>query len=51
MGTIIGVNLSFTSIYGCNKSDILNKNVNIIMPFIYAKYHDNILKKYSETNV
>ncbi|EGR29625.1 PAS domain S-box family protein [Ichthyophthirius multifiliis] len=50
IGQIISTNLSCVSLFGYAKTELLNKNVSFLMPFVYAKYHDQILKRYIETN-
>ncbi|EAS00830.2 PAS domain S-box protein (macronuclear) [Tetrahymena thermophila SB210] len=50
IGQILTLNLSCSSMFGYSKTELLNKNVNILMPQIYQKHHEDILKRYVETN-
>lgn len=50
LGQIVSINLSCASLFGYSKTELLNKNVTNIQPIIYAKHHDDILKRYLETN-
>lgn len=36
--------------FGYYKNEIQNKNINSLMPFIFSKIHDDILKMFLETN-
>ncbi len=42
--------MSAASIFDYTKQEVINKNVTMLMPHIYSKSHDDILKKYIETN-
>ena len=44
-GTIINLSLNSCSIFGYNKSEIIGKHMNILIPEIYHKIHD---KKFNE---
>jgi hypothetical protein len=35
---------------GYQKSELLNKNISSIMPIVFGKVHDEILKSYLETS-
>lgn len=35
---------------GYEKSEILNKKVNNIMPSLFSRYHDDFLKRFLDTN-
>ncbi len=37
------INVNAQKIFGYSKGELLNKKVNDLMPFIYAKQHDRIL--------
>jgi len=50
MGQIMTLNLSSCCLFAYAKTDLLNKNVNVLMPSIFAKHHDEILKRYTETS-
>ena len=47
MGQITAFNKSFSNMLGYTKNELLGRNVNIIMPFVYSKSHDEALKYYS----
>ena len=36
--------MSAASLFGYDKSEILNKKVNNLMPDLYARHHDDFLK-------
>jgi len=50
MGSIVSLNLSCASLFGYTKAELLNQNVSILMPSLFANYHDEILKRYAETS-
>lgn len=45
-GMITNINLGASSILGYHKNDVINKNINAIMPKSYAKYHNYFVKNY-----
>lgn len=45
LGVITDCNLPVSRIFGYNKNDIIGSNIKKLMPEIYAKYHDEILKR------
>lgn len=45
-GCIKKINLLFSSLFGYTKDDILDKNVNKIMPELYAKFHDTFIYQF-----
>jgi len=50
LGIITSVNLSCSSIFGYNKSELINRNIKILMPPLYAKNHDQYIEHYIQTN-
>ena len=51
IGTVKKVNLLFTSLFGYPRDEIIDKNINLIMPEIYANSHDMFLRRYIEAGV
>jgi PAS domain S-box-containing protein len=50
MGHVNNVNNEITRILGYSKSDVLNQNINKIMPKVYADIHDSFMRRYFETS-
>ncbi|EGR27581.1 PAS domain S-box family protein [Ichthyophthirius multifiliis] len=48
LGQIMGCNLTAASLFGYQKAELINRNVNILQPYLYSKNHDDILKHYLE---
>jgi len=48
-GMITGINLAAASLFGYNKTELLNRKVNVLMPQIYGKHHDSFLENYLNT--
>ena len=46
LGIITAINLACSSVFGYNKSELINRNIKLLMPTIYAKYHDQFLLDY-----
>jgi hypothetical protein len=46
---ITGINLAAASLFGYNKTELLNRKVTVLMPGIYAKHHDSFLENYLNT--
>ena len=46
LGMITGINLAAASLFGYNKTELLNRKVNYLMPQVYGKYHDAFLENY-----
>ena len=45
MGLISNVNLSACRVFGfLRKEELFNKNIKMLMPSIYAHYHDDFLR-------
>ena len=49
LGIITGVNLACSSIFGYSKSELINRNVNILLPQVYAKHWDQFLENFLST--
>ena len=45
-GIITGVNLAAASLFGYNKTELLNRKVNMLMPQVYARSHDLFIEEY-----
>lgn len=43
-------NLTVASLFGYSKTELINRNVNMLQPYVYSKNHDDILKHYVENN-
>ncbi|KAL4432303.1 hypothetical protein ABPG74_011062 [Tetrahymena malaccensis] len=48
-GIITNINLAASGQLGYNKMEILNRNVKVLMPQMYSKFHDNFLETYLST--
>jgi len=48
-GIITGINLAAASLFGYNKTELLNRKVNVLMPQVFAKYHDSFIENYLNT--
>lgn len=40
------VNLAVSGLFGFLKSEMLNRNVKMMMPMVYQKYHDSFIENY-----
>lgn len=40
------VNLAVVSLFGFHKSEILNRNVKMLMPILYSIHHDSFIENY-----
>jgi PAS domain S-box-containing protein len=47
---ITGINLAAASMFGYNKTELINRKVNVLMPQIYSKYHDSFVENYLNNN-
>ncbi|EGR34809.1 PAS domain S-box family protein, putative [Ichthyophthirius multifiliis] len=45
-GIISNINLAASGQLGYNKMEILNRNVKVLMPNMYSKYHDTFIESY-----
>ena len=41
-------NLTVASLFGYQKTELINRNVSMLQPYLYSKSHDDILKHYIE---
>jgi len=48
-GIITGINLAAASLFGYNKTELLNRKVNVLMPQVFSKYHDSFMENYLNT--
>lgn len=49
-GVITGINLAAASLFGYNKTELINRKVNVLMPQIYSKFHDDFISNYLNNN-
>ncbi|CAD8070227.1 unnamed protein product [Paramecium primaurelia] len=45
---ILGLNQSCAKTFGYTKSELLDRKINVLMPNIYAQYHDQFLEGYTQ---
>lgn len=43
---ITGVNLAAAAMFGYNKTELINRRVNMLMSQVYSKYHDSFIEDY-----
>lgn len=48
-GLVSNLNLAATAALGYNKMEVINKNINNIMPHIYSVKHDTFLENYLQS--
>ena len=46
LGVITGINLSAASLFGYNKTELLNRKVSVLMPQLYSRHHESFLEDY-----
>lgn len=46
---ITNLNLASCNLFGYNKSEMINRKINIFMPNIYSKIHDAIIENFLQT--
>ncbi|CAD8156622.1 unnamed protein product [Paramecium pentaurelia] len=51
VGKIVNVNTLFTTFFGYQKEELLNKSINVLMPKLYAEKHDNYLIEFFDNIV
>ncbi|CAD8150032.1 unnamed protein product [Paramecium pentaurelia] len=49
-GQIYAINMAAASLLGFDKNELMNKKINNIMPQLYAKHHDDFLRRFLDTN-
>lgn len=49
IGVISNINIACSSIFGYTKSELINRNVKILMPSLYSKNHDSFIENYNQT--
>ncbi|CAD8125808.1 unnamed protein product [Paramecium sonneborni] len=47
---ICNLNLSLCNLLGYQKTELLNRKINLLIPQIYAKFHDNYLEMFLQSN-
>lgn len=40
------MNVAAATLFGYNKSEIMNRKINVLMPNIYAKHHDSFIEAF-----
>jgi PAS domain S-box-containing protein len=50
LGIISSINLAASSIFGYTKSELINRNIKILMSQIYGRHHDQFLENYINTS-
>lgn len=43
------MNVAAATLFGYNKSEVLNRKINVLMPNIFAKNHDSFIENYLAT--
>lgn len=43
---ITNLNLASCNLFGYNKSEMINRKINIFMPNLYSKFHDGIIESF-----
>lgn len=51
LGLITNMNKSFVHLFGYIANELVNKYITNIIPDLFSKTHNEILKKYLETNI
>lgn len=49
-GSIVRVNLLFSSLFGFSKEEVLGKKINLLMPEIYSANHNDFLNRFLENS-
>ncbi|CAD8141052.1 unnamed protein product [Paramecium pentaurelia] len=49
-GQIYAINMAAASLLGFDKNELMNKKINNIMPSLYARHHDDFLRRFLDTN-
>ncbi|CAD8162069.1 unnamed protein product [Paramecium octaurelia] len=47
---IINLNLAACNLFGYNKSEMINRKINIFMPNLYSKFHDAYVENFLQSN-
>ena len=47
-GTIVNISLGACSLFGYTKNEIIGKNMNILIPELFQKYHDRVFNNLTE---
>ena len=49
-GTIVGFNKSSEELFGWRREEIISKNVKVLMPSMYAQFHDGYMERFKKHN-
>lgn len=49
-GYVIALNIAAATLFGYNKTEVLNRKINVLMPSIFSKYHDGFLEGFLATH-
>jgi len=49
-GMIVGFNKASEELFGWRKDEVLGKNVSLLMPSMFAQFHDGYLERFKKTN-
>lgn len=47
---VYAINMSAASLFGFDKSELINKKINNVMPSLYGVHHDDFLKRFLDTS-
>ncbi|EGR29851.1 PAS domain S-box family protein [Ichthyophthirius multifiliis] len=50
LGLITQINVSAASLFGYNKTELINRKINSLMPSLYGTNHDNFIENYLNNN-
>ena len=45
-GYVIALNVAAATLFGYNKTEVLNRKINVLMPNIFSKNHDSFIEHY-----
>jgi PAS domain S-box-containing protein len=46
---IVNLNLACCNLFGYNKSEMINRKINIFMPNLYSKFHDVLVENFLQS--
>ncbi|CAD8213536.1 unnamed protein product [Paramecium octaurelia] len=47
---ISNLNLSVCNLFGYHKTELINRKINLLIPQVYAKFHDNYMEMFMQSN-